>query len=48
MDPTWDNDQYYDVNGYGDRHGNGLVYKYFDVTTEFISYTHRFEEILNI
>lgn len=48
MDPTWDNDQYYDANGYGDRHGNGLVYKYFDVTTEFISYTHRFEEILNI
>lgn len=48
MDPTWDNDQYYDTNGYGERHGNGLVYNYFDVTTEFISYTHRFEKILNI
>lgn len=48
MDPTWDSDQNYDANGYGNRHGNGLVYKYFDVTTEFISYTHRFEEILNI
>lgn len=48
MDPTWDNDQYYDANGYGDRHGNGLLYKYYDVTTEFISYTHRFQEIRKI
>ena len=48
MDPTWDNDQYYDANGYGARHGSGLLYKYFDITTEFISYTHRFKEILNI
>jgi len=48
MDPTWDNDQYYDAKGWGNRYGNGLPYKYFDLTTEFISYTHRFEEILNI
>lgn len=48
MDPTWDNDQYYDTNGYADRHGNGIPYKYFDTTIDFISYTHRFVEILNI
>ena len=48
MDPTWDSDQYYEVNGYGDRYGNGLPYNFFDTTIEFISYTHRFEEMLNI
>lgn len=45
MDPTWDNDQFYDANGYGSRYGNGLPYKYFDTTPGFISYTHRFVEI---
>lgn len=47
MDPTWNEDQDYKAGKYGTRHGNGLLYTYFDTTVEFISYTHRFEEILD-
>lgn len=48
MDPTWDSDQEYDENGYGKRHGDGFPYKFFDMTTEFLSYTHRLDEVLKI
>ena len=47
MDPTFDNDHYYNSSDYQERSGTGIPYKYFDNTIAFISQTHHFVSLIH-
>ena len=43
MDPTWDSPNNYEHKYYGGGNGIKYPYRYFDVSIEFISQTHKFD-----